>query len=230
MKKHNIATIVFAIPLLVSCSKNIPLRSDIEEFIASFSLSESMQTYREVTYSSTKNQYLKNAHTYIYTNLSFNVKNIENGDIEYHKNVKVYNEETLDTETDIEIINENNKYYYVVNGNRQEKTIDECLDVIETFFFEDTLTDYYHYNGNYYGDLVLETCRTYQEFVTIDQERELYILAYDREGDEKVDGENRHYRLQQEYSVNKLGMLVENHLDYRFGEEYIIEDILVSKL
>ena len=234
MKKQNIAKLIFAIPLLVSCSKNIPLRSDIEDFIASFSLSESMQVYREVFYSAVKEQLLKNEHRFIYTNLNFNVKNIEDGEIEYHKSVKVYKDDVLETETDIKIETENGKYYNVINDSKQEVTIDDCLDTIEQFFFEETMTDYYHYNGNYYGDLVLETCRQYQEFVTIDQEKQLYVLAYNREGYEDVETDNgkvnKYYKVQQEYSVNKLGMLVENHLDYRFGDEFIKEDILVSKI
>ena len=234
MNKKHIATLLLAIPLLISCSKNIPLRSDIENFIASFSLENSMQEYREVSYSATKNQYLENVHSEVVTSLDFNVKNIEEGVIQYHRNVKTFEEGVLADELDAQITKENDKYFYIVNNEKFERTIDECIDIIEKFFFEETMTDYYHYNGNYYGDLVLETCRYNQEFVTIDQEKEIYILSYSREGEEDVEVEGgkvkKHYLVSQEYSVNKLGMLVENHLDYRLGDEYIKEDIYVTKL
>lgn len=234
MNKKHIATLLLAIPLLISCSKNIPLRSDIENFIASFSLETAMQEYREVSYISRKIQFIDNVRTRTETTLDFNVKNIENGEIYYHKNVKVLDDDILRQETEINIIKENDKYFYTINNEKYEKTIDECLDIIEDFFFEETMTDYYHYNGNYYGDLVLETCRYNQDFVTIDQEKELYILSYTREGDSgvEIDGQNvnKHYYLEQNYSVNKLGMLVSNHINYNFGEEFIREEIGVTKL
>jgi hypothetical protein len=83
----------------------------------------------------------------------------------------------------------------------------------------------YHAQGMYYGDLLLETARELQAFITINEAKTELIFEHNSKG--RVDGKDA--EIKQKYSVNKLGMLIKNNVEQHNGDDYIIQEINVFK-
>ena len=75
--------------LLSSCVSSIPLRSDISEFIASFSLEKSLSTYVNAGYSRHKVVFANNTKTEEFIEVDFNIENVNHPAYSYeHKTYK----------------------------------------------------------------------------------------------------------------------------------------------
>ena len=88
MKRRIIALFLCAIPLLTSCRKTPSLRSDIAQFVASFSLNEARKTYLESGYERVDISYEQDKTIRAIETLDFNIKDLEN--ISYSYSYKVY--------------------------------------------------------------------------------------------------------------------------------------------
>lgn len=216
--KRKILSITLLVSLLCSCN-NRTLRSDIRKFIASFSLSESMKSYKEAGYTETRIHTTKDKVEKKVIEFSFNVKN--DSLPTYQKKVTNYENDTLISKKIEKVYYENETMYFEdFNGVVSEYTLEKCSDKIRQFFYTKTeLEGQYHYGGMYYGDYISQMAITLQDLVKIDEENELYKYhaGASKEGV---------YTLQ-EYSINKLGMLVENFLSQTQGDDSVVTTISV---
>lgn len=210
--------------LLSSCAKE--LRSDIKEFVASFSLSESMSTYKHAGYTSVKISEVDGVKTEENISLSFNTLDEENLTYSFTKKTKIN-----DGEENIfqKFLTKNDGKYFLNETDKEpvEYSIDQINLLVQEFFYKNVMYEgTYHCNGMYYGDLILETIQELQGFVEINQEKEWYIFSHKTSG--KVDGKDS--SVEQYYSVNKLGMLVQNISKQSYGSNYINQEINVFTL
>ena len=224
MKLRKIVTSLFMVLLLSSCAKE--LRSDIKEFVASFSLSESMSTYKHAGYTSVKISEVDGVKTEENISLSFNTLDEENLTYNFTKKTKIN-----DGEENIfqKFLTKNDGKYFLNETDKEpvEYSIDQINLLVQEFFYKNVMYEgTYHCNGMYYGDLILETIQELQGFVEINQEKEWYIFSHKTSG--KVDGKDS--SVEQYYSVNKLGMLIQNISKQSYGSNYINQEINVFKL
>ncbi|MBR0194131.1 MAG: hypothetical protein IJQ40_01895 [Bacilli bacterium] len=224
MKLRKIVTSSFMVLLLSSCAKE--LRSDIKEFVASFSLSESMSTYKHAGYTSVKISEVDGVKTEENISLSFNTLDEENLTYSFTKKTKIN-----DGEENIfqKFLTKNDGKYFLNETDKEpvEYSIDQINLLVQEFFYKNVMYEgTYHCNGMYYGDLILETIQELQGFVEINQEKEWYIFSHKTSG--KVDGKDS--SVEQYYSVNKLGMLVQNISKQSYGSNYINQEINVFTL
>ena len=224
MKLRKIVTSLFMVLLLSSCAKQ--LRSDIKEFVASFSLSESMSTYKHAGYTSVKISEVDGVKTEENISLSFNTLDEENLSYTFTKKTKIN-----DGEENIfqKFLTKNDGKYFLNETDKEpvEYSVDQINLLVQEFFYKNVMYEgTYHCNGMYYGDLILETISELQGFVEIDQEKQWYIFSHKTSG--KVDGKDS--SVEQYYSVNKLGMLIQNISKQSYGSDYINQEINVFTL
>ena len=211
--------------LLSSCAKK-ELRSDIKNFVASFSLSESLLAYKHAGYTSEKESFIDGVKTSENTTLNFNISDEENPEYHLKTITKIDDKEEKVYE---KFLSKNEEKIYLNETEKDpiEYSINDVNLLVQDFFFLEVLLDgTYHCKGMYYGDLVLETARDFQEFVEIDQENQWYVFHHTTKG--KVDGKKA--SVEQYYSVNKLGMLVKNVSKQVNGDNYINQEINVFTL
>ena len=222
MKLKYIAASLILMSLLSSCVKK-ELRSDIKDFVASFSLSDSMSTYKHAGYTNAKESFIDGVKTQENTTLEFNL--LDESNPQYHLKITTKIDEGEEKKYE-KLLTKNEDKFYLNETEKEpiEYSLDQVKLLVRDFFF--TKTQYegtYHSNGMYYGDLILETARDLQEFIEIDQENEWYIFYHFTKG--KVEGKAA--SVEQYYSVNKLGMLVKNISKQVNGVNYINQEINV---
>ena len=222
MKLRFIAASFVMMSLLSSCAKK-ELRSDIKDFVASFSLSDSMSTYKHAGYTDAKVTFIDGIKTEENTTVEFNILDETNPQYSLEKKTKINDgEENIYTKW----ITKNEDKFFLNETDKEavEFSIAEIENLVRDFFYTKIMYEgSYHSNGMYYGDLILETARDLQEFVQIDQENQWYIFHHQTKG--KVDGKAA--SVEQYYSVNKLGMLVKNISKQVNGDNYINQEINV---
>ena len=216
---------LFALPILLlnSCNQQ-SLRSDIKQFIASFSLEESIKEYQEAGYDSLEVITVEGeGTTKTEESIRFNVK--EDSPNYYHYLHKEYVNDELMVHKFIDIEEDNGKFiYHSETVDSKEITAAEMSNIVIKFFYKTTTGDIdFHNYGCYYGDIVKESAYSFQNYTTIDQENGLYIVKYEY----KFDQDNA--TIKQELSVNSLGMLVKNHAEVIAGNNSSITDIQVYK-
>lgn len=205
MKKFIFPIILLA--TLSSCSTKPELRADIKEFVTNFSLKKAMDTYK-------KGGYVKEVEAIEDGKVNLEVTEMEFSYLDgthpsYSKTTTKYVDEIEVEKIEEEFVVMDDKYYLFTNGELKESSLDECSGLIRNFFYTKTqIEGEYHVQGMYYGDYILQVAPVLQEFITIDQENELYLFEY--EVDVVRDGVT--VTCGQSYSVNKLGMLIENHV------------------
>lgn len=200
---------LFPVILLItlsSCSTKPELRSDIKEFISKFSLKEAMDTYK-------KGGYIKeieeiNGEKKTLERIEMEFSYLDAAHPSYTKTTTKFVDDVESSKEEVEFVEIESKYYVSTNGELKESSLEECSELIKNFFYEKTqIEGEYHTQGMYYGDYILQVAPMLQNYITIDQDQELYLYNYETEGIQE--GEKVTY--EQHYSVNKMGMLVENH-------------------
>ena len=195
------------ISLLTSCSDN-SLRSDIKEFIASFSLEESIKAYLEAGYTETKVAVENKVTTKTVEVFDFNVKDAMHP--KYKKATSTYIDGKFDNEVSEEIIEENNTFYLLKNNSEKEEyTLEKAHKKVEQYFYKSVEYDAVHLYGMYYGDYIKQIVTMLQSLVTIDTENDLYVYHASRT---YLNDKNIKVYEEQTYKVNRLGMLVSNDL------------------
>lgn len=200
---------LFPVILLItlsSCSTKPELRADIKEFISKFSLIEAMDTYK-------KGGYIKeieeiNGEKKTLERIEMEFSYLDAAHPSYTKTTTKFVDDVESSKEEVEFVEIESKYYVSTNGELKESSLEECSELIKNFFYEKTqIEGEYHTQGMYYGDYILQVAPMLQNYITIDQDQELYLYNYETEGIQE--GEKVTY--EQHYSVNKMGMLVENH-------------------
>ena len=208
MKKKFIV-LVTIVSLLSACGKNkIELRSDIKEFIASFSLEKSMQVYAKAHYEEKTIHHLlkgeKDTKTETLKTIEFDYSDAKS--IEYLETIVTTKNDVLEEEKSERIFTSQDKYYLEVGEKVEEISADTANNYFVKFFYTTTQNDgRYHSGGSYYGDYLTDISYVLQDYVTIDQENELYIYNYSFENASKTE------LRKQKYSVNSIGMIVNNY-------------------
>ena len=224
MRRKVITMSLLVISLLTSCNKHV-LRSDIAKFIASFSLNDAVQAYLEGGYEDTKIEDIEGKVTKTIETFSFNVRDVNKP--EYSKTIKVYENDALSSETKEEIVNRNEKFYLEKTGQADiELTLQDCHSYVEKFFYKETMFEgSYHVQGMYYGDYINQSAEYFQNYITIDQENNLYIFEANIEQivDEKP---TKQY---EKYVVNSWGMLDYLQVEMKNGTNTITQDIQVYR-
>ena len=213
---------LFILPILLlsSCNRPKALRSDIAEFITSFSLQESMNTYREAGYESVKTSTIDGDYVKEVDKVDFNIKDESN--ISYLHVLTKYDRDNNITFTKTEKIEKSgDDYIHTLDGQSETYTVQQCADLVKTFFYVGEPMEGYHDYSIYYGDYVQSSAAYAQDSVTIDQDNKLYVF----ESDVRNDSQGQH--LYQKYTVNQLGMLMYNHLDFTNQSNNIVQTITV---
>ena len=218
MVKKKYLVLVLPILLLTSCKNNLVLRSDIEKFIAPFSLEESIATYLSAGFNSDVESSIKGVVTTKHESMDFDVSDKSNISYSYSyihtENSEVKNEITSSIST------ENGKYFYTYNSDVSEITYEEVNNIIINFFYKRFDLNI-HQGGQYYGDLILEKAYSYQNYTTIDEEKNLYILD--------LHTESTNSSFKQVVEVNSLGMLVYESVEIKNVDDYSNQIISVYK-
>ncbi len=199
MKRRILPFTLFAVSLL-SCNQ-VQLRSDISDFIASFSLASSLEKYQESSYLLTITSVEGNDTYYQEDNFSFNVKDVENITYKF-TSIKKKNAEVTYSLSE-EIKRSGDEYYYYKNDETPvEKTVGEIKnDYIKKFFYKDSSLDVYT-QGMYIADWLKSVLTSIQDCVTIDQEK--HLLTYNKPRELK----DNELDFEEVMVVDKLGMIV----------------------
>lgn len=194
--------------LLSSCAPKA-LREDIKEFVKTFSLNESIKAYKVAGYNEENIVITNGVINKTLTTLNFDTSDVNSP--KYHKNTKTYIGEELEREKDEYIEQVEDKFYFHQNDEATEYDLLECHNLIQSFFYEQVEAEgTYHIRGHYYGDYILQSCSAFQNFITIDSEKELYIFEASQI---KAAPNGEKVNVHQKYEVNKLGMLVTNNVE-----------------
>ena len=207
---------------LLSCGGKPELREDIKEFISQFSIEVAMNTYKTGGYISTVEEITAEKKTKKVIEMEFSY--VDSSHPTYVETTTQYEDDVVKSVTEIEFVEIEEKYYISRNGELTESTLQRCSELIRDFFYKKVELDgQYHVQGWYYGDLIKNVAPVMQEYITIDQDQELYILDYTKT--DVLDGLETN--LHQDYSVNKYGMLVENHVSASNAQVTKTTDVIV---
>ncbi len=192
---------------LTGCQTKPDLRQDIKEFISKFNIKDAMDAYKKGGYVKEVNEISNGKKLTTRVEMEFNYLSSEHPT--YVEVTTNYENDVQTSKVEVEFVELDEKFYLSTNGELSESSLAECGELIQKFFYKKVdLDGEYHTQGWYYGDLIRNVAPVMQSYITIDQEKELYILDYTaKDVIEGVETETR-----QNYSVNKLGMLVENHV------------------
>ena len=189
--------------LLVGCADTSPLRSDIEEFVASFSLEIAMSTYLDMGYEKIKTTN-KTDVTQEVELMDIRSSDMEHFSYNFSKITTVNGEQQKSEYSRIETID---KHYYLTTDQNPEKyeiPFSKCAEYIEDFFYGEVLYDRYHQKGMYYGDIVLDNARRWTDFITIDTDKDLLVME---QNDFVIEDTGKASQL---IKVNRIGMLTHN--------------------
>lgn len=203
VKRRIIGFSLLPILLLTSCTQRT-LRSDIKEFIASFSLEDSIKEYQFAAYDYLTSEEKNNVVTVNEDHVSFDVR--DDASIAYSYTHKMTENDVLKTNEFIYITTVDSKYYYESQVSEIHEISKSDVDKEIITFFYRVEESGYHGQGMYYGDIVKDMIYDYQNYTKIDEENELLIIDYEFYYS-KLDT-----KFKQTITVNKLGMLVSNYL------------------
>ena len=204
MKRRILALPLVAISLLSSCSNTRELRSDIAEFITSFSYEESRKVYLDCSFSrvDVSHEQTGNILT-ISQEMSISVKNPENLVYDY---VYQKEEDGILLENKHHYIEKEQDYYqyYCGQDNPLKMTsLEVKTQLITKFFFKDEYEGIY-LRGMFLGDYLRKFLPNMQNYVTIDKDKELLIYDVPLGVDKDAEG----YDFWEYLVVDKYGMTV----------------------
>lgn len=204
MKRKIFVPLLATISLLSSCGDIRPLRSDIKEFIASFSVGEAQNNYLESSYTRIDLYHEPTEEIKTILTVSFNIKDQENATYEYSysKYVDDVIDESSIRHTTIAKVDDD---YLLIEDDRESViTYDSMVqNYVRHFFYREDVADVHSY-GMYMGDILYESLPTIQDYVTVDFDKN--TLTYDIPFGVKKNEEG--YDFEELLIVNNLGMLV----------------------
>ena len=213
----------YLFPLLVllsitSCYSKPNLREDIKKFISQFSLETALNEYKSGGYTSTKVETEEGKETKTVITLEYS--RVDELHPTYVEVTTISENDVITSNVEVRFVEIDDKYYLSTNEILKESSLSEVNSLITKFFYKKVEVDgQYHTQGYYYGDYLKEVAAALQKYVTIDQENELYKMEYSIIKSETTVSQN--------YSVNKFGMLVENHNTIANETKSVVQDIYV---
>lgn len=206
MQHKKLLLLATSLFFITGCGNKVPIRSDIENFIASFSLGESEKQYKNSGYETTVTS-ISNGVTTI-ENETFYFSVLDLNDIKYEKVYEKSVDGVLASKNIEKCFVENGKFYYQNGEIITETTQVKCLGYIEKFFYTTVISDFYHSGGKWVGEELKQDLSQSQQFITINNEDNL--LHFDLDSIVKQDGQE--YQVNTHYTVNNLGMLETRNL------------------
>ena len=204
MKRRFVAICLTVISLLTSCGK-AKLRSDIIEFIASFSIDLAVQNYPSASYERENISIENGVTSKEVKRMSINRKNPDSLSFLYEEITYENDEEKTTLRRYIEKNNE--KYFYVSEEGSIEKTKEQVNALINNFFYTSS-TEGIYTGGMFMGDAFREILPDIQDLVTIDSENKLLVYSYVNHMIE----EEKEVTITQSISLDEYGMLVKDDL------------------
>lgn len=212
MKRRLLFPILITTALLTSCNRNI--RSELSNYIASFSLQESMSTYLESGFTITTVEIKDEIKTTWVDETKFNKKDADN--LFYQHIFTTYDSEDNVVKLEMTTYQKNGDKYYKIDSDldgtksETEASSGTINSLIEKFFYEDAQLDgIVHLKGLYYGDYIKQIIPNYQNLYTVNEDGLLQFEASQKD----VNKYGNDYTIHQKYEVNKIGMLERNYLE-----------------
>lgn len=202
MKRRYIALLIPTISLLTSCMKS-PLRSDIIEFIASFSIELAMQNYTHATYTREDISIENDVTSIIVKEMTIN-----RDDLAYDYIEKTHEEDEETSSVHRYIEKREEKYFYITESEETERSKEQVNDLINNFFYTSSKEGIYT-GGMFIGDAFREILPDIQDLVTIDSENKLLVYSYVN----KMKDDNKEVVITQTVTLDEYGMLVKEDLE-----------------
>ena len=204
MKRRFITLLIPVISLLTCCARN-NVRSDIKEFIASFSIDLAKENYQAASYSREDISIENDVTSKIKTTMSINRKNADSLMYDYTKITTENSEEKSNIHRNIEKNNE--KYFYITEDGSAEETVEQVNDLINTFFYTSSKEGIY-LGGMFMGDAFREILPDIQDLVTIDSENKLLVYSYVN----LMNDQQKEVKIEQTVTLDQYGMLVKEDM------------------
>lgn len=217
--KKRIILFLFSLPLIASCGEQ-KIRPDIEEFVSSFSLENSFKEYRYAQYIDDKTSIISGIKKREIETFKFDSRDENN--LDYCRTKETYIDDVLSSTTVEKCYKLNDKFVYELNEEKTDCDITKYESLVTKFFYKEIVQETYHARGMYYGDYVLDTMISAENFITIKDD--LYVMSYSLKNEALEEEQN------QTLKVNRLGMLESNSVYMRNGNNYISQNIVVTKL
>ncbi len=202
MKRRYIALLIPTISLLTSCMKS-PLRSDIIEFIASFSIDLAMQNYTHATYTREEISIENDV-----TSKKVQEMAIDRDNLAYDYQEKSYENDEEKSSVHRYIEKREEKYFYISESEETERSSDQVNDLINNFFYTSAKEGIYT-GGMFMGDAFREILPDIQDLVTIDSENKLLVYSYVN----TMNDDNKEVVIKQSVTLDEYGMLVKEDLE-----------------
>ena len=204
MKRRFITILIPVISLLTSCARN-NLRSDIIDFIASFSVDLAVEHYPSGSYKRVDISVENGVTSKVITEMSMSRENDDNLAYDFTKTEMEGEEIKSSLHRYVEKNNE--KYFYISEDGKIEKTSEQIKTLTLDFFYTSS-TEGIYTGGMFLGDAFREILPDIQDNVTIDSENKLLVYSYVNE----MTDENTKVTITQTVSLDEYGMLVKDDL------------------
>ncbi len=204
MKRRFITILIPVISLLTSCVRN-NLRSDIIDFIASFSIDLAVENYPAASYSREDISIENNVTSKVLTTMTINRKNEDNLVYDFSKITLEGDEQKSNLHRYIEKSEE--KYFFISEDGKLEKTKEQVNALLNDFFYTSS-TEGIYTGGMFMGDAFREILPDIQDLVTIDSENKLLVYSYVN----LMNDENKEVRIEQTVTLDQYGMLVKEDM------------------
>ena len=204
MKRRFITLLIPVISLLTACARN-NVRSDIQEFIASFSIDLAISNYPAARYTREDISIENNVTSKVVKTMMVDRQNQD--DLRYDFTNVTYENNVEKSSVHRYIEKNNEKYFYVTEDNSMEKTSEQVNDLINTFFYTSS-TEGIYTGGMFIGDAFREILPDIQDLVTIDSENKLLVYSYTNVMSDK----EKEVTIKQSVTLDQYGMLVKEDL------------------
>ena len=222
MKRRFITLFISVISLLTACARN-NVRSDIKEFIASFSIDLALENYKHASFSREEISNENNVVSKIVTEMVIDRTNANDLAYDYLKVTYEDNEEK--SRLHHYISKNDEKYFYFTEDGSSEKTSEEVNALINGFFYTSSNEGIY-LGGMFMGDSFREIIPDIQDLVTIDSENKLLVYSYVN----LMRDQNKEVRIVQDVTLDQYGMLVKSDMEKTSDQGVFETHVEVKKL
>ena len=204
MKRRFITIIIPVISLLNACARH-NIRSDIKEFIASFSIDLAKQNYPTASYSREDISIENGVTSKVLTTMEIDRR--DNNALAYDYQMISFEDEVEKSNIHRYVEKNNEQYFYVTESGSSNKSIEEIDDLINTFFYTSSKEGIYT-DGMFMGDAFREILPDIQDLVNIDSENKLLVYSYVN----LMSDSNKEVRIEQTVALDQYGMLVKEDM------------------
>lgn len=205
MKRRFITILIPVISLLTACARN-NVRSDIQEFIASFSIDLAVTNYPTASYTREDISIENNVTYKVIKTMMVDRKNQDN--LLYDFTSLTYEDNVEKSSIHRYVEKNNEKYFYITENDSLEKSSEQVNNLINTFFYTSS-TEGIYTGGMFIGDAFREILPDIQDLVTIDSENKLLVYSYVN----TMKDDNKEVVITQTVTLDEYGMLVKEDLE-----------------